>query len=467
MKTKHTIRALVLLLGASQNMAARAADVTVTEARAIAREACIYGFPLVDHYRIQHTFFERQGTPEFKAPWNQLKNTARVFTPDDTTIQTPNSDTPYSHMGADLRAEPLVLTFPKIEGGRYYSAQFVDAYTHNFAYVGNRTYGSDGGSYLLAGPEWKGEKPAGIKDVIRCETGFAFVQYRTQLFNSADIGEVIKVQQGYQVQPLSSFLQQAAPAAAPKLDFIKPLSPEEQRTSLKFFEIVNFVLGYCPTHPSEKELMARFARLGIGAGGGFKADQLAPEIAKAVQAGMADAWKEVAEFKATQLDTGKITAADGFGTREFLNGNYMTRMASAVLGIYGNSAEEALYPACYVDGEGAKLDGSKRYTVRFAPGQLPPVHSFWSLTLYELPSSLLYANPFNRYLINSPMLPGLKKDADGGITLHIQHESPGKELESNWLPSPKGPFWTVIRLYWPKPEALDGAWTAPKLEPVK
>lgn len=467
MKTKLTIFALVLLLDAFPSMTALAADVTAAEARAIAKEAYIYGFPLVDNYRIQHTFFEKQGNPEFKAPWNHLKNTARVFTPDDTTIQTPNSDTPYSHMGADLRTEPLVLTFPKIEGGRYYSAQFVDAYTHNFAYVGSRTYGNDGGSYLLAGPDWKGEKPVGIKDVIRCETGFAFVQYRTQLFNSADIKEVIKVQQGYQVQPLSSFLKQAAPAAAPKLDFIEPLSPKEQRTSLKFYEILNFVLGYCPTHPSEKALMARFAKLGIGAGGGFRADQLSPEIAKAVQAGMADAWKEFAEFKAAQIDTGKLTSADSFGTREFLKGNYMARMASAVLGIYGNSAEEALYPAYYVDGEGAKLDGSKRYKVRFAPGQFPPANSFWSFTLYDLPASLLVRNPLNRFLINSTMLDQMKKDADGGLTLVIQHESPGTENEANWLPAPKGPFWGVIRIYWPKAEALNGTWKAPKLEPVK
>jgi hypothetical protein len=466
---KLILRAIPLVLSAVSGSLgiAHAQSLDPAEARAIAKEAYIYGFPLVDHYRIQYTFFQDAGNPEFKAPWNHLKNTARVFTPDDTTIQTPNSDTPYSHMGADLRTEPLVLTFPKIDGKRYYSAQFVDAYTHNFAYVGNRTYGSDGGSYLLAGPEWKGEKPAGIKDVIRCETGFAFVQYRTQLFDSADIEEVKKIQQGYQVQPLSAFLKQDAPPAAPKLDFIKPLSPDEQKTSPKFFEIVNFVLGYCPVHPSEKELMARFAKLGLGASGSYKADHLTPEIAQAVQDGMADAWKEFAENKAANVDTGKVSAADGFGTREFLKNNYLFRMTSAALGIYGNTAEEALYPAYYVDADKAKLDGSKRYTLRFGPGQLPPANSFWSFTLYDLPASLLVRNPLNRFLINSTMLDAMKRDADGGLTLYIQHESPGGEKEANWLPAPAGPFWGVIRIYWPKPEALDGRWQAPKLQPVK
>jgi hypothetical protein len=183
---------------------------------------------------------------------------------------------------------------------------------------------------------------------------------------------------------------------------------------------------------------------------------------------MADAWKAFAEYKATVIDTGKRTSADGFGTREFLKNDYLKRMASAVLGIYGNSKEEAIYPAYFTDAAGKPLDGSaSRYALRIAPGQLPPVNAFWSLTMYELPASLLSANPLNRYLINSPMLPGLKKDADGGITLYVQHESPGKDKESNWLPAPTGPFFAVMRLYWPKPAALDGTWKQPPLQKVQ
>ena len=142
-------------------------------------------------------------------------------------------------------------------------------------------------------------------------------------------------------------------------------------------------------------------------------------------------------------------------------------MAAAVLGIYGNSREEAIYPTYFTDANGAKLNGADgRYTLRFAPGQLPPVYSFWSLTLYELPSSLLSANSLNRYLINSPMLPSLVRDTDGGITLHVQHESPGKDREANWLPAPAGPFWMSLRLYCPKEEALTGAWKQPAAVPA-
>jgi hypothetical protein len=135
-----------------------------------------------------------------------------------------------------------------------------------------------------------------------------------------------------------------------------------------------------------------------------------------------------------------------------------------VLGIFGNSREEALYPVYTVDSTGTPLDGSRRnYALRFAPGELPPVDAFWSLTLYELPSSLLSANPIDRYLVNSSMLPGLRRDGDGGVTLLVQHDSPGVDLEPNWLPAPEGPFFLVLRLYRPRPAALDGAWKQPPL----
>jgi hypothetical protein len=139
-------------------------------------------------------------------------------------------------------------------------------------------------------------------------------------------------------------------------------------------------------------------------------------------------------------------------------------MAAAALGIYGNSKQEAMYPTYYVDATKQKLDGANRYALRFAPGQLPPVNAFWSLTMYEQPQSLLVANPINRYLINSPMLPQLKRDADGGLTLIVQSESPGKDKEANWLPAPKGPFSMIMRLYWPKEEAVDGKWRQPPLQ---
>lgn len=437
-------------------------SVTPAEARDIAKAAYIYGFPMVDNYRIQYAYFVDRDNPEFKVPWNQIDNIPRVYTPADTAIQTPNSDTPYSMVGMDLRAEPIVLTVPPIEKERYFSVQLIDAYTFNFDYIGSRATGNGGGSFLVAGPGWKGKTPNGVKKVFQSETEFVIAAYRTQLFNPGDLDNVKKVQAGYKAQALSAFLGTAAPKAAPVLDFIKPLTAAEEKTSLQFFNILNFVLQFCPTDPSETELMARFAKIGVGAGKTLDSNKLSPEIKAAIEQGIADAW---ADFGALvkQLDAGKVTSGDVFGTREYLKNNYLYRMGAAVMGIYGNSKQEAMYPVYGVDAEGKKLNGANLYTLHFAPGKLPPVNAFWSLTMYELPASLLVANPINRYLINSPMLPQLKRDADGGLTLLIQNESPGKAEESNWLPAPTGPFIMYMRLYWPKAEALEGKWTAPSV----
>ena len=436
------------------------APVTPDQARAVAKEAYIYGFPIVDNYRVMYSYFVNKDDPDYKGGWNDIHSAARVFTPKDTTIQTPNSDTPYSALGADLRAEPLVLTVPPIEQDRYYSLQFVDLYTHNMAYVGSRTPGNGGGKYLLAGPNWKGPKPDGINEVIHSDTELALVLYRTQLFGQSDIDQVKKIQDGYHVEPLSVFLNQPAPPAAPPIDFTPPLTRDQEKTSPQFFDILNFALKFAPTVPTETDLRARFAAIGVGPDGNFDADKLSPEMRQAIEGGMADAWKEFDTFKKDRVDTGQVGSAQFFGTAEELKGNYLYRMAGAVLGIYGNTAAEALYPNFSSDSAGAPLTGANNYTFHFAKDQLPPVNAFWSLTMYELPQSLLVANPIDRYLINSAMLPSLLPDPDGGYTLYIQKESPGMAKEPNWLPAPEGPFALVLRLYWPKPDALNGTWKA-------
>ena len=438
-----------------------------TTARAIAKEAYVYGYPMVDGYRVPYDYFEDRTNAEFKAPWNQLLNVPRVYTADDKAIVTPNSDTPYSMLGMDLRSEPMVLTVPTIAKERYFSIQLVDAYTHNFDYIGSRATGNEGGSFLVAGPGWDGEAPEGVQKVFRSETEFVLAVYRTQLFSPDDLENVKRVQAGYKAEPLSAFLGRPAPAAAPAIDYIKPLTPDAQKTSPEFFNSLSFILRFCPTHPSEADLMARFAEIGVGAGKSIDLAGLSPEIRAALEQGMADAWAELTDFKARRVDTKEVTAGDIFGTREHLRNNYLYRMTAAVLGLYGNSKQEAMYPFYGVDADGQPLSGAHRYSLRFAPGQLPPVHAFWSLTMYGLPASLLVANPLNRYLINSPMLPQLQRDPDGGLTLLVQKESPGAGKEANWLPAPEGPFMMALRLYWPTEAALDGSWTEPPVQLVR
>lgn len=443
-------------------------EVTPEEVRQIAKEAYTYGFPMVDSYRIIYAYFVDKNSPEYKGPFNQIKNIPRVYTPEDKAVQSPNSDTPYSMAGMDLRAEPIVLTVPEIEKDRYYSIQLVDQYTFNFDYLGSRATGNDKGSYMIAGPNWNGEKPEGIDKVFKSETDFVVAIYRTQLFNPSDLENVIKIQDGYKVQTLSDFLGQPAPSAAPKIDFMAPLTPDEEKTNLKFYELLNFWLQFCPTDPSEVELMERFAKIGVGGGMKFDSENLSPEMKEAIEQGMKDAWKELAEFEKVQLETDKVTSGEMFGTRAFLKNNYLYRFAAAAIGIFGNSEHEALYPFYRTDAAGNALNAKDNsYKIYFAPGDFPPVNAFWSLTMYNLPQSLLVVNPINRYLVNSPMLSELKKDDKGGVTIYIQYKSPGKDKESNWLPAPDGPFWMALRLYWPKEAALDGSWKQPPLELVK
>jgi hypothetical protein len=159
-----------------------------------------------------------------------------------------------------------------------------------------------------------------------------------------------------------------------------------------------------------------------------------------------------------------------FGNREFFNGNWMLRAAGAKAGIYGNDAVEATYPMTKTLANGEPLDGSKNnYTLTFPAGQLPPVNAFWSVTMYDGKSQLLIENPINRYLVNSPMLPNMKKNADGSLTLYVQNKSPGTDKESNWLPAPNDLIYLVMRLYWPKTEAPsilppgEGTWKPPAI----
>ncbi len=213
--------------------------------------------------------------------------------------------------------------------------------------------------------------------------------------------------------------------------------------------------------------MGEFAKIGVGAGKRLDIAQLSPEVNKAIADGMADAWKELDDFQKRSFAAGKVISSDLSGATAFQKTYYLYRFAGATYRIYAVSNAEAMYPGYVMDSDGQKLDAStKSYTLRFPPGQLPPVNAFWSLTMYELPSKLLYANVLNRYLINSPMLSDLKKDPDGGLTLYIQHDSPDKKKESNWLPAPNGPFMVILRMYWPKEEALTGEWKQPPMKPM-
>lgn len=421
------------------------------------REAYIYTYPMVKNYLTLYQYAVETGGDQYKGPMNEMANVARVYTPEDTAVITPNSDTPYSFVVLDLRAEPVVISLPPIEADRYYSLQLVDLYTNNVDYPGTRIDGNDGGAFLITGPGWQGEVPPGIRRVIEMPTWLNLGLIRTQLFSAEDLERVKEIQAGYKSQPLSDWAGSASPPPAPSVDWM-PISDALMESD--FWSLAAFLLPFAPAWPGDEPQREILARLGLTEGQAWPPADLPAETHAAMQAGILTGFQEVSTASSTLTDSSAL-----FGTPAQMQGKYLIRAAAAKGGIYGNTVEEALYIIQPLDADGAPLDGSKgQYSLTFPKGGLPPVDAFWSLTMYDRKSQLLVENPLDRYLINSAMLDDLKADADGNITLWLQNENPGAEHEANWLPAPAAPFYTVLRLYLPATAALDGSWVS---EPIR
>jgi hypothetical protein len=429
-----------------------------------AEAAFVFGLPIVMNYTVMYEFAIDRNSGQYKAPFNTMWNDAQVFTWRDTAVPTPNSDTPYSMSWLDMRAEPVVITVPDVPAGRYFSVMVCDGNTYNVGYIGSRATGQAGGSWLVAGPGWQGTTPPGIKGVIRSTTQFALTIFRTQLFGPDDMPNVVAVQRGYRTEPLSAFLRTAAPPPAPEIRWPRI---DADLAKHHFFDFLAFALQFNPPQPNETAIRAQLAAIGIDGRGTPLAHSFLDRI-ELLGAAFAGERRVEAAVAAAGVKMNGWNVAPIPGSPEAYNGDWMLRAIAAKAGIYGNSTEEATYPFTRTTATGETLDGSKgRYTLTFAAGQLPPVNAFWSVTMYHGGSQLLVQNPIDRYLINTPMLQGMRRNPDGGLTIHIQKDDPGEALRANWLPAPDGPIYLVMRLYWPKTEqpALlpigQGRWTPP------
>ena len=458
--------ATALFVAGCKSNANKAAEsgLTAPEARQIAKEAYIYGFPMAANYQTMYKQAIDTSSPDYRGTFNTLNSSKSVATPEDKFVVTPNSDTPYSYLWMDLRAEPVVINMPRIEPNRYYTGQMVDLYTYNFGYLGTRAYGNEGGKFMIVGPNWNGPTPPGIKDVIRSETEFAYLLFRTQLFNAADSPKVHEIQSGYHVQRLSEFLHQPPPPAAAPVAW--PKLTDDMMNTAAMFPYVNFLFQFATANPLEKEQLARFAKLNIGPGQTFEFTRFTPEIQQAIQDGIKDSDADLA-IVMKKVNTDQVSSGDMFGTRSFLNGNYLYRYAGAKLGLYGNSKQDALYYGYFADGNQQPLDASKsNYELHFAKDELPPNKAFWSLTMYDGKTQHLVANPLKRYLLNSTALKSYKYGPDGSLTLYLSNKNPGTAKQANWLPAPDGPFYGVLRVYLPGEAVVDGTWKKPPMQPV-
>lgn len=435
--------------------------ITPQETQQIAEEAYIFAYPMLDNYKMMFAMAIYEQSPAYEAPFNQFVFKSHLHGPEYTAIVRPNTDTFYSAVWMDLRAEPIILQVPAIQDERYYAFQLIDLYTHNFDYIGTRATGFDAGTYMIAAANWEGEKPEEVSNIVRTEGNFAVALGRTQVYGPDDVDNAIAVQKGFEFTSLSQFMGTEAPAPAAQPDF--PVWNPKLFKSAGFIGYLNFLLGQLTLHPSESELFERFSEIGIAPDKAFDPEKVEPETLAALEAGVASALVKIGE-KAKALgerNSGWMQISGAFGTREAMQGKYLTRAAAAYFGLWGNDLEEAFYPECSQDADGEALDTSKHdYVLHFEADQLPPVKAFWSLSMYKLPEQLFIENPIKRYVISSATK-GLKYADDGSLTVYLQHESPGVDKESNWLPASDGPFSLQARLYWPEPDALDPLYVPP------
>jgi hypothetical protein len=364
-----------------------------------------------------------------------------------------------------LKTEPVILSVPALESGRYYLMQLMDAWTNVFAAPGTRTTGNGKGDFAIVGPRWAGTLPTGVRE-LRSPTNHVWMVGRTQTNGKRDYAAVHAIQDQYRLTPLNAWGGLYTPPTeapvAPGVDVKTP--PVEQAAAMDasaFFGRLNVLMADNPPAAADAPALAQFAAIGIAPGKPFDLTSMDASTTQALQEGYAAGQARlVAEVKGQH---GRIV--NGWqvhpGTMGAYGTDYVLRAVVSLFGLGANLSADAVYPHASVDADGQPLTGANRYVVRFAKGQLPPVNAFWSLSMYNARQAFIQ-NPIDRYAIGDR--DALQVDADGSTPIYIQHESPGEEKESNWLPAPPDSFNVVMRLYWPKQEILDGTWKMPPVE---
>jgi hypothetical protein len=469
------VASLVLFVMLMAGYSIAGSNAPVTSYKTIASDTYVYGYPLVLAYQFLYNYSINPNSGQYMAPLNKIHVIPHIPTPKDGVYVT-NFDTPYCWLWMDLRAEPMVLSVPAVAPPRYYAVQLSDPNNFNFGYIGSRSTGTEAGDYLVVGPDWKGGTYRGIKKIYRSGSNFTLAVYRTQLLNNADLPNVVAIQRQYKVTPLSTYLGTPPPAPVPLPNFPVFKGKLGDRKLDHFFEYLEFVLGYCPAGPEEADIRRKLGKLGVGEYKTFNYRDLPAAQKAEVEDGLKDGIKRVDRY--AMVDGAKVINGwqiqDVYGDRAHFNGDWLKRSAGAKGGGFGNSSQEGAYlTALNLYDKAGKLieplNGSKRkYTLTFQKGSLPPVDAFWSVTMYDQAHIAPIPNT-DRHFINTLMLPQLKRNADGSLTIYIQKDSPGAALESNWLPAPDGRMFITLRMYAPTqapPSILppgQGTWNPPPI----
>jgi hypothetical protein len=424
--------------------------------RSIAMQAYLQAFPAFLHFRQLTEFVQGRA---YMAPgefplggWFLMRELA---TPATTTVS-PNVDTLYGATYVLLnRQGPVVLRVPSIPD-RYWSVAFADAYFNVFEIVGTRTFGGEAGEFLLVPPGWRGQPPAGIRDVIEAPTPSVCLLQRIYTRGAAEFERLHRLQDEIRLVPLGRL--RSPDESFPPVDIADLAVPAVRMTrdSIEYFRLMNAYTGWNPPPTSDAGLVGLFRSAGVGPGSTVPED---PAVQSAIRVGSADAQSLIN----ARLSAGQVR--DGWRVPDPVSGLAGPHIAARAsiqatqMGIF--PLEEAMYFFAYRDGSGGLLDGRRPYTLTFPADQLPPLHKhgFWSLTMYGA-DSLLVANPIDRYVIR-PDSPRLTMADDGSLTLYLGAERPDGAPDGNWLPAPNGPFNVALRTYLPKPAIVDGGWFPP------
>ena len=436
--------------------------------QALAIEAVTYAYPLYEMSRMRASTSPRKcglglagDAPDSPQRWcNTFIHARALLGAGRSRVVTPNHDTLYTNAWLDLSDGPLVIDVPDT-AGRYYVLGLLDFYTNPFSGIGQRTTGTQARSIVITPPGWKGPLPAALHARIEAPTPWVWIIGRILVEGPDDVPAVTALQDGFALRTLAAWSAgEDAAGTAKRFDpgFDDRARAEAAPEASRFAAVVNLAMRDNPPPAHEQAMLVRFRALGIGAD--------TPALMVAQQSALSAALDHcLALWRDTALGAVGPTGWQTMPLLEHSFGdNYLGRALVALKYIGALESREASYPMAHADSQGQPLDGSHRYRLRFAPGQLPPVQAFWSLTLYDASDYMLVPNAIDRYVIGD-RTPGLHRDADGSLTLHIQHTPPtDPAARANWLPSPAGGFYLCLRAYVPDDSLLDGHYTLPPLE---
>jgi hypothetical protein len=439
--------------------------ITEAYARLVARDAYFWAWPLVNIYN-RRLAFEQAPRPGLMngvlpfAPLNTLSMLSDYIQPNQRWVACPNQDVVYGAGIAALDRGPVVVQVPDF-GDRFWVYQVVDLRTDAFAELG-AMYGTEPGFYLLAGPNWNGETPAGISRVFETDTGTAMVVPRVFMDDTPEDREAIQSAiAAIDTYPLDQFdgafkrhewrtlPNLGSPTGGDDAAETKWVFPET------FFDQLPTVLADAPPLPGEE---ARYRQALAAAAAGRRDPDLAAAMTDEARRADAELVAPLLQFRAwgRQLPNNWSTVSNcaAFGT------DYFSRTAVAKSNIMVNSKRETAYFYQDLDADGERLNGAHRYTVTFAKDGTPPVTGFWSLTLYDA-EHFFAPNDLGRYSLGTKNK-ALRTGPDGSLTLYIQAEPPSDALRANWLPAPAGADLSLyLRAYGPKTAVLDDTWTPP------